>query len=253
MGAYGMNRTFKAAAAALIFGVGFACSAVAVSIEDDPAVAAAADALADREALAAYQKGDYATALRLWRFLAVIRGNSNAQSMLGDMYDKGQGVERDYETAVDYYSKAAAQGDGVARSNLRAMLRRGIAAYEKSDYATALQLMLPLAENGDSSAQATLGLLYFNGWGVPQNDWAAARWYSKAAEQGDALAQNNLGVMYDEGRGVPQDHALAHMWYNLAAASGDKVAAKNRDIAAKQMTPAQIAEAQKLAREWKPK
>ena len=59
--------------------------------------------------------------------------------------------------------------------------------------------------------------------------------------------------MYDNGEGVPQDYVTAHMWFNLAAASGNKDAVKARDIVAAQMTPAQIAEAQKLAREWKPK
>jgi TPR repeat protein len=56
--------------------------------------------------------------------------------------------------------------------------------------------------------------------------------------------------MYDNGKGVPQDNVLDHMWFNLSAAQGDAGAAKNRDKAAKRMTPEQIAEAQKLAREW---
>ena len=59
--------------------------------------------------------------------------------------------------------------------------------------------------------------------------------------------------MYAKGRAVPQDYVLAHMWWNLAAAQGDKDAAKNRDIIGKRMTRTQIAEAQRLAREWKPK
>ena len=79
-----------------------------------------------------------------------------------------------------------------------------------------------------------------------------------AAEQGDGSAQTNLGFMYHYGQGVPQDYLQAHMWYNLAisrfppgAAHDDAV--RNRDFVAKHMTPAQIAEAQRLAREWKPK
>ncbi len=83
-------------------------------------------------------------------------------------------------------------------------------------------------------------------------------WFRKAAEHGLAGAQYNLGVMYDRGQGVPQDYAQAHMWYNLAASNlpPGKVrnkAVKNRDIVAERMTPAQISEAQKLAREWRPK
>jgi len=55
------------------------------------------------------------------------------------------------------------------------------------------------------------------------------------------------------GRGLPQDWVQAHMWYNLAAAQGLEPANKLRDSLAKKMTPAQIAEAQKMAREWRPK
>jgi hypothetical protein len=77
--------------------------------------------------------------------------------------------------------------------------------------------------------------------------------YRKAAEQGDADAQSNLGLMYGFGRAGPQDSVLAYMWANLAAAQGSDRGKENRDIVAKRMTSEQIAEAQRLAREWKPK
>ena len=77
-------------------------------------------------------------------------------------------------------------------------------------------------------------------------------WYAKAAAQGDAEAQVNLGVMYAEGQGVVQDYVQAHMWYNLAASQGVDTARKNRVSIERRMTPQQIAEAQRLAREWKP-
>jgi TPR repeat protein len=73
-----------------------------------------------------------------------------------------------------------------------------------------------------------------------------------AANQGYALAQNKLGVLYATGQGVPQDYIRAHMWFNLSAAGGDQAAAENLKHAAQVMTPAQIFEAMKLAREWKP-
>ena len=75
------------------------------------------------------------------------------------------------------------------------------------------------------------------------------KWYRKAAERGFAGAQLNLGVRYAKGEGVIQDLVYAHMWFNIAASAGQTIATKNRDKAAKQMTPSQIAEAQKLARE----
>ncbi len=134
----------------------------------------------------------------------------------------------------------------------------GKAAYNRGDYATALREWRPLAKQGDAEAQFFLGFMYTLGDGVPQDYAKAMKWYRKAAEQGVAKAQHYLGVMYDNGDGVPQDYAKAHMWFNLAASrfprgyARDK-AVKKRDIVAKRMTPAQISEAQKLAREWKPK
>jgi TPR repeat protein len=116
-----------------------------------------------------------------------------------------------------------------------------------------LRLMRPLAEQGSALAQAKLGVMYDEGKGVPQDYAAAASWYRKAAEQGDANAQVILGGKYALGEGVPEDYVIAHMWYNLAAAEGHKNAVKARDLVAAVMTPQQIAEAQKLAREWKPK
>jgi hypothetical protein len=126
------------------------------------------------------------------------------------------------------------------------------AAYRKGDYAAALGIIRPLAEVGNVAAQFNLGVMYQLSHGVPQDNEAAVSWYRKAAEQGLAEAQYNLGVMYANGEGVAQDYAAAHMWFNLAAASRNKNAMKARDIVAAQLTPAQIAEAQKLAREWKP-
>jgi TPR repeat protein len=126
-------------------------------------------------------------------------------------------------------------------------------AYKKGDYATALGLMRSLAEEGNVAAQFNLGIMYQLSHGVPQDNEAAVSWYRKAADQGLAEAQYNLGAMYANGEGVPQDYAAAQMWFNLAAASRNRNAMKARDMVAAQLTPAQIAEAQKLAREWKPK
>jgi len=109
------------------------------------------------------------------------------------------------------------------------------------------------AEQGDADAQFNLGVMYDEGHGVLQDDAEAVKWYRKAAEQGNAKAQFNLGVMYGNGRGVPQDYVEAHKWFNLAAAQGNQRAIASRDIAASKMTREQIAEAQRLAREWQAK
>ena len=138
------------------------------------------------------------------------------------MYADGKGVPQDYAMAVEWYRKAA--------------------------------------EQGYSLAKAGLGMMYYYGWGVPQDYAAAASWARKAADQGDSYGQSWLGFMYEQGHGVPQDYVQAHMWYNLAASrykASEKekrnLAYTNRDMVAAKMTPAQIAEAQKLASEWKPK
>ena len=110
------------------------------------------------------------------------------------------------------------------------------------------------ANAGDAHTQSNLGVMYAEGLGVPQDYAQAVAWYRKAAEQGLADAQHNLGVAYANGRGVPQDYVESHKWTNLAAsrasAENQKRYAEGRDAVAALMTPAQLAEAQTLAREW---
>ena len=93
---------------------------------------------------------------------------------------------------------------------------------------------------------------YTYGQGVPRDYVQARQWYEKAAAQGHTYAQYDLGVLYEYGKGAPQDYVQAYKWYDLAGTNGNKDAASFRDALAKQMTPAQIDEAEKLAREWKP-
>jgi hypothetical protein len=104
------------------------------------------------------------------------------------------------------------------------------AAYQKGDYAVALQLARPMAEQGDSRAQSLLGLIYFNGHGVRRDEPEAINWYRRAADQGDADAQLTIGLIYYEGRGVPQDYSEAGRWYLLAANRGNAVAQYNLGI-----------------------
>jgi hypothetical protein len=118
------------------------------------------------------------------------------------------------------------------------------------------------ANQGSFLAQFVLGALYRNGELVPQDYGEAVKWLRRAADQGLSLAQFVLGEMYAMGQGVPEDHVRAHMWLNLSEVraaqieGGQKVARdarEMRDTLERKMTPAQIAEAQHLAREWKPK
>ncbi len=131
--------------------------------------------------------------------------------------------------------------------------QEGVDAYERGDYETALKEFRPLAERGNEAAQANLGFMYAKGQGVPQDYTEAVKWYRLAVEQGDAVAQATLGLMYAKGQGVAQNYIQAYMWETLAAAQGNEKASKGLEILEKGMTPDLIAEAQRLAREWKPK
>ena len=162
---------------------------------------------------------------------------------------------------------------------------KGLTAAQNGDWATALKEWKPLAGQGDADAQTNLGLMYQNGWGVPQDDKEAVYWYKLAAEQGDAKAQYNLGVMYDVGEGVPQDdkeavrwytlaaeqehakaqynlgvmyalgegvikdYVYAHMWGNIASMNENDKGETLRGYVAEKMTSSQIEKAQRLARE----
>jgi uncharacterized protein len=137
-------------------------------------------------------------------------------------------------------------------------LEEAQAAHKRGDYATELRLLRPLAEQGNADAQEALGSLYVTGWGVPQDYVEAVRWFRMAAEQGFAEAMDDLARMYVHGQGVPKNYVQAHMWFNLAASrySGDPFKnyyAGARDNLAADMTPEQIAEAQRLAGEWQSK
>ncbi len=157
--------------------------------------------------------------------------------------------------AIAELMKKAEQGDASAQVNLGSIYYNGQGVPQ--DYKEALRWYLSAAEQGNATAQFNMGVIYYKGQGVNQGYKEAVRWYRAAAEQGDASAQYGLGSMYYNGQGVPEDNVQAHMWYNLAALdlTGDdkEAAVKNRDSLAENMTSEQIAEAQRLAREWKPK
>jgi len=199
--------------------------------------------------LEAAERGDYATALREWRPLAE-QGNADAQYNLGIMYHNGKGVPQDNAEAARLYRTAAEQGDANAQFNLGVMYNRGEGVPQ--NYTEAVKWYRTAAEQGNAEAQYNLGLIYYEGRGVRRDYAEAMRWHRKAAEWGQARAQNSVGAMYADGEGVPQDYVQAHMWFNLAAAQGDEVAVKNRDTIAKLMTQTQVADAQRLARAWRP-
>ncbi len=185
----------------------------------------------------AYEQRDYATALQEFKPLAE-QGHADAQSALGSMYYHGQGVAQDYAEAAKWFRKAAKQ------------------------YFVA--------------AQISLGLMYEDGQGLPQDYREAVKWYRRAATWVNTRAQLSLKAIHLERTSSPTDAQQsyfdqlrdnlgirswrsylveAYKWFEIIAPvlpSGRErdMIDKTRDDIAEEMTPAQIAEAQRLAREW---
>jgi uncharacterized protein len=119
----------------------------------------------------------------------------------------------------------------------------------------------PLRERaaaGDPDAQFTLGKNYEAGRSGLKQDYAvAASWYRKSAEQGNVWAQASLGILYHSGKGLPHDDVQAEMWFTISADRAPKddrdTIAEMRDSVAAHLTPQQIADARRLAREWQQK
>ena len=127
------------------------------------------------------------------------------------IYHIGEGVEKDLKEAVKWYRKAADQGDAMA--------------------------------------QFGLGNRYKTGEGVGKDLKEAVKWYRKAADQGFASAQDSLRDMYTFGEGVHEDRVTAYAWCNIAAANGNALSKKYKGSNAKEMTSAQIAQAEALVKE----
>ncbi len=168
----------------------------------------------ERSGLLAYNKGDYAKALRILKPLAA-REQVLAEYILGLMYANGQAVPQDFRQAMAWHRKAA--------------------------------------EQGEAKAQFSLGVMYFKGLGTKTDHALAFKWYSRAAAQGDPAAQYNLGAMYAKGDSVKRDPVRAAALYTLAATARIKAAAAAKRQLAKSMTAAELAAAEKQARAFAPK
>ena len=165
-------------------------------------------------------------------------------------------------------------------------LEQGLKAFEEKDYKTALDILHPLAEEGDPQAELALGRMFERGQGVPQNNSEAFKWvirasekqhteamltlagmyyrgfyvpkdynragdlFIKCAERGQAFAQFMLGKMYENGYGAPINKQTAHMWYNISASNGHEEAVAERDRLTADMTADEISSVQELALDW---
>jgi uncharacterized protein len=181
-------------------------------------------------------------------------GDPAAQFDLGVMYHEGQGVPQDYAEAMRWFRMAADQGNPDAQFNLGVMYEKGRGA--PPNYEDAMRWYQKAADQEYAPAEYNLGVMFDKSRGVTLDFTEAMRWYQKAANQSYAAAQYNLGLLYYYGQGTPQDWVQAHMWISLAAASAtgedQKKFSKMRDEVASKMTPAQMADAERLAQAWKP-
>jgi len=123
----------------------------------------------------------------------------------------------------------------------------------KEDNQGAFKFFTKAAEQGNAGAQLMLGVMYYEGEYVSQDYKEAAMWLIRSAEQGKADAQAYLSRMYYYGQGVPEDYVQAYKWCNLAAAQGFENAKEDRDMLRNKMSPSQIAEGQRLSREFRPR
>ncbi len=196
-------------------------------------------------------KGDKAALLEL-EHLAYI-GKAEAQFWFASIhqYPGGGVVPMDKALAMAWYRKASEQGHAESEFQIGVMYAFGEGV--PKDMAQASSWYRKSADRGYPTAQWNLGVLYDKGNGVPKDASQAVSWYRKAAEQDYCDGQFSLGTMYHKGVGVSQNDVIAYMWWNLAAAHCNELGKAGRDALEKVMTPAQIAEAQKLSTEWKPK
>ena len=194
-------------------------------------LAEAGDAAAQTELGERYEDGrdvgrDYWRAVS-WYRRAADQGYARGQTNVGRMYGLGRGVSRDDAESVRWYRRAAEQGYAPAQTNLGAMYREGLGVSQND--AEAVRWFRRAAEQGHAGGQTSLGVMYGDGRGVAQDHEEAVRWFRRAAEQEYALGQANLGFMYENGRGVQRDRVEAVRWYRRAADQGDSWAREHLD------------------------
>ena len=240
------------------------------------------------DAFAAYDKGDYATALPIIRGLSE-GGDAAAQWALGLMYQRGSGVGQNFDAAAEWYRRSAEQGYALGQNNLAILYMEGMGVFQDNaeaaiwfrraadqgfvgaqtalgrfyeigrgvpqDFDEALAWYTRAADQGSPAGYVGIGKLYANGRGVPLDEAKAVGFFRMAADQGFADGALHLGAMYGEGRGAERDYVQAYMWFEVARRDPNYIgpAVANRQITAALMTPEQITEAQRLALLWKPK
>ncbi len=180
-----------------------------------------------KSAMDSYNNKDFPKAFQAFQSLASEQGNAEAQFVLGMMCEKGEGVPKNVNQAVHWYTKAAEQGHLFAQCFLAQKYADGEEIPQ--DYKQALHWYTKVAEQDDvneiqryltDGVEFTLGGMYYMGKGTPRNYTQAVYWFTKAVEKGEANAEFMLAMMYDRGEGVHRNYKQALHWYTKAAEHG---------------------------------
>ncbi len=189
-----------------------------------------------------------------WLSKAAKAGSVEAQILYAFNLTLGEGASHpDTREAIKWYQKAADQGSADAQYKLGFFYEKGI-GLKAPDATTALAYYSKAADQGILEAQLAVGRFNYTGTGTDQNYAEAAKWFRKLADKGMPVAQLSLGNCYLLGQGVPRDYVEAYKWFCIAASSGSDDAVKRRDSIASlyKLTPDQVADGEKRARDYKP-
>jgi S1-C subfamily serine protease len=178
-------------------------------------------------------------------------GVAAAQQSLNNLTDTAS-IASDAE--IKQIRLIAEKGDSAAQLVL------GNFEYLTTNYTDAVKWYQKSAEQGVAGAQAQLGICYQNGFGVPKDNEQCVKWYRRAANQGEKYGQAMLGLCYGSGRGVPLNDVEAYKWLILANShewrdddSVRKIIATPLKVCEERMSRGEIAEAQRLSREFIPR
>ncbi len=214
-----------------------------------PALQPDADILMRKAARYYYGRGcpvSYSQALQLYLQAARL-GDAQAQFIVGSMYHKGLGAEKNDKEAFRWLLRAAEQGKSTAESEniIGYSYLRGIGVPQ--NFSEARRWYEKAARHNHVRAQSNLAYIYYNGLGLKRDFAKALYWYSSAAMLGDSEAQYNLGVMYGTGTGTELDRVKAYAWYSLAASGDNEAAVSARNALMAEMSWEELTAAQALS------
>lgn len=179
---------------------------------------------------------------------AATQGNVQAKVQLGTMLLEGNGVEQNMEEAFAWYYEAAQAGDSGAQFAVGYMFKFGYGV--PKDIKKSIYWLMESAVQGDPRGQCELGGILLTKNSEYYDSEFGCNWLKQSAEQGYAKAQYMLACMYFIGDGVKQDNSSSYYWSFIAYSQGVNEALSSMEIAKRYMTPAQIAQAQQMARDW---